>query len=142
MNKNLKIILVDDDAALIKTIVVKLSKLGYHVLSFLDATEAKNHLLTLSAGDIDVLIVDYMMPGISGIDFLEAVAKCPTVKDIPIIMLSGTTDITIVQQAFSHGVTVFVCKDQHTASYIDSKIQSAIEVKEIQNSLKKLTAEG
>ena len=76
----MKILVVDDEALLVKGIKFNLENEGYTVVTGTDGVEAVD---AASAGDIDLIVLDLMMPRMDG---LEACRRIREFSDVPIIM--------------------------------------------------------
>ena len=72
--------------------------------------KADNNVLELLATGIDLIVIDHVMPGISGIDFVRQIRSHPTMVTTPIIMLTSSTDQATIRDAFEAGVTQFQSK--------------------------------
>ena len=59
----------------------------------------------------DLLLLDVMMPGMSGIDLLGMVRAVPALEYLPVVMLTGVMDLEIQSQAFKLGATDYIVKD-------------------------------
>ena len=79
----MKILVVDDEQLLVKGMKFNLENEGYTVVTGTDGVEAVD---TASAGDIDLIVLDLMMPRMDG---LEACRRIREFSDVPIIMLSA-----------------------------------------------------
>ncbi len=79
----MKILVVDDEALLVKGIKFNLENEGYTVVTGTDGVEAVD---AASAGDIDLIVLDLMMPRMDG---LEACRRIREFSDVPIIMLTA-----------------------------------------------------
>jgi DNA-binding NtrC family response regulator len=105
------ILIVDDEEMIIKSIQRTLRKENYNIFSALNGEEA---LDLLQAREIDLVISDQNMPGISGIEFLGKVkSNFPSVLTI---MLTGQTDIEVAIRAINDvGIYKFILKpwDDH-----------------------------
>lgn len=77
------------------------------VLTFLDPNHALKVLRTQQA---DLILVDYNMPGLNGIELISQVRLLPRYSDIPIIMLTSETDPAIKLAAIEAGATEFLTK--------------------------------
>ena len=77
----MKILVVDDEALLVKGIKFNLENEGYTVVTGVDGVEAVDRA---AAGDIDLIVLDLMMPRMDG---LEACRRIREFSDVPIIML-------------------------------------------------------
>ncbi|MEM5474650.1 HD domain-containing phosphohydrolase [Hoeflea sp. AS60] len=82
------------------------------VLAFLDPNNAIEVLRTQQA---DLILVDYNMPGINGIELISQVRHIRQSDDIPIIMLTSETDPAIKIAAIEAGATEFLTKPIDTA---------------------------
>lgn len=95
------ILIVDDDAQVLRSLCFLLQTEGYHVLTFGSAAE----LLSEVAGfDNACLVVDYRMPDMNGLDLLVRVRdKYP---QIPAVLITGHPDETIDVRAAKLGIKV------------------------------------
>lgn len=59
----------------------------------------------------DLLLLDVVMPGMSGIDLLEMVREVPSLAYLPVVMLSGVMDLDVQAEAFRLGATDYIVKD-------------------------------
>ncbi|MBQ9149967.1 response regulator [bacterium] len=88
MDKLGKILIVDDEAMVTKTLGMLLGLEGFsNVVSYNDPNEA---LAYLKDNEVDLIISDFIMPQMNGIDFLENAKK--TQKDVSTILLTGYAD--------------------------------------------------
>lgn len=81
-----RILIVDDDEDIVKLVSIRLARSGFKVSSASSAGEA---LAYLKEKKPDLIILDLIMPGIDGFEFLEKMRLEDKNKDIPVIMLSG-----------------------------------------------------
>jgi CheY-like chemotaxis protein len=82
------ILAVDDEPSALEILHALFEDEGF---SFVHATSAAQALQALEADVPDLFIVDYMMPGMSGIELCEYLRAAPKTRDIPIILYSGYT---------------------------------------------------
>ena len=91
------------------------------------ATSATEGLDRLAEEDIDCIVSDYDMPGMDGLDFLEAVRE--EYPDLPFILFTGRGSEEIASEAISAGVTEYLNKgtgpDQYTV--LANRIDNAVE---------------
>ena len=80
------ILAVDDEAHILHVVSLKLSNAGFKVLTANDAEEA---LETAAAGPIDLLITDFQMPGMSGLDLARKIHGEPGRKHLPTVLLTA-----------------------------------------------------
>ena len=81
-----KILVCDDDKEIVEAIDIYLTQEGYEVLKAYDGQEA---LKVLNANDVDLLVIDVMMPRLDGI---RATLKIREENNIPIIILSAKSE--------------------------------------------------
>jgi len=112
--KPLKILLVDDDRFLLDMYLLKFKKGGCEVDVSPNST---NGLEKLRAGEVfDIVIVDIIMPGIDGIEFLKKVRDEKLATETVFVMLTNQTDSE--EKAKSLGVCGYIIK----ASTIPSEV--------------------
>lgn len=104
----INILVVDDDERLLSLIVAILQKNGFLANGVTNASAAK---VALHDEHFDVLIVDWMMPNESGIDFIRALRNSDSpYNTIPAIMLTALDDIDHKLQGFENGYDDYVTK--------------------------------
>ncbi len=115
--------IIDDDDEMRQAIKLMLDLLGFEVAIYRDAPSASRDLL---AGiQPSVIILDIMMPGVSGIDMLEFMRQEKNFTDVPIVMLSSETTDVQVDEAMYLGADVFVFKPV-TLDELENAIKQAI----------------
>lgn len=86
MNVNKKILVADDESHILHVVSLKLRNAGYDVLTAKDGAEA----LELAQSERpDLLITDYHMPQLSGLELCQKLRQDPATSRIPAIMLSA-----------------------------------------------------
>ena len=80
------ILVADDEPHIARVAELKLSLAGFNVIKAHDGQQAWN---TISNHSIDLLVTDYQMPKLSGLDLAKRMARTPETVDIPIILLTG-----------------------------------------------------
>ena len=93
----MKILVVDDEKLLVKGIKFNLENDGYEVVTGADGMDAVE---LAAAGDIDLIVLDLMMPRMDG---LEACTKIREFSDVPIIMLTAKSEDMDKLMGFEHG---------------------------------------
>lgn len=119
-----RVLVADDDPAICTLIGTILKKGSYDVFACNDAESA---LVALDKqGTFDIIICDFMLPGISGLDFIERVRSGARTPNIPILMISGHTTYSMDDRAKSAGANMFLNKP-FTVAHLRSTVQSLIE---------------
>jgi CheY-like chemotaxis protein len=121
--KNKTILLLEDDVALNRAIVLKLEKKGHHVISTLRAEDALE-VLKSKHPDIDVVWLDLLLPGMNGIEFLAEVRKNPEYKDINVVIcsVSGREESKAIAREL--GVSDYLIKSDYELETLAEKVLS------------------
>jgi len=118
-----KILLVEDDPLLVKMYTAKFTKEGFQVISAQDGEAGLNLALK---GDVNIIILDVMMPKLSGIDLLTKLRQDPRGKDIPVLMLTNLTQEEEAQKALSLGAKEYLIKANLTPSQVVERVKKYI----------------
>jgi two-component system, chemotaxis family, chemotaxis protein CheY len=102
-----KILVVDDSPTIRKLIGYVLRKKDYVTEEAEDGMDAMEKL---SASDIDLVIVDLNMPNMDGISFVRNLRNSYFNLDLPVIMLTTTSDDDLRKEAYGAGVNMFLNK--------------------------------
>jgi CheY-like chemotaxis protein len=108
---NTDIAVVEDDAFTLKAIEEKFRISGIKPITFADGISALEYLKNHNP---KVVLLDIMLPGMNGLDVLEALRKEGRLKDSPVIVFTALQDEEIRERAKSLGVTKFIYKAQVT----------------------------
>src|ERR1035437_7838077 len=100
MARRKKILIVDDEHDLVELIGLNLVRNGYEVISAHDGATGLDMARKLAP---DLIVLDVMMPGLSGRDVTAAVKGDPRTAGVPIIMLSAKTEETDIIVGISRG---------------------------------------
>lgn len=101
-----RVLVVDDDPAIRHMFSQFLDHEGYRVEAVPDAPSAIN---MLQEQDFDVVLLDQMMPGMSGLEFL-ATARVQNIYLPPVVMITGADDVGLARRALQAGATACVRK--------------------------------
>lgn len=103
--KRRHILVVDDDAGLVSLLKMRLKSSGYDVDS---AETGWDGLTKLEQADYDVVLLDYMMPGITGLTVLQHIhARHPSV---PVVMMTSNVNSRVAAQALAGGAQACLVK--------------------------------
>ena len=100
-----KILVVEDDKELNRTVCSFLNHSGYEATGCLNADDAFDEMYS---NIFDLIVSDIMMPGIDGFEFLKEVRDIN--KDIPILFMTARDDIASKQKGFRIGVDDYMVK--------------------------------
>ncbi len=124
MDKNMKILVVDDFSTMRRIVKNLLRDLGF--TNTVEADDGKTALPILEAGGIDFLVTDWNMPGMTGIDLLKAVRSNPNLVDLPVLMVTAEAKREQIVMAAQAGVNGYVIKP-FTAATLKEKIEKVFE---------------
>ena len=122
--QNLKVFLVEDDEIYSMILAQKLKVFGnFFVSTFATGEAALDHLG--QHDDIDVVILDYDLPGISGLDTLKQIQKMQHTAKV--LFLSGMDKDEIIQDCMNAGAYEFIIKDKDVATKVYMGISRIME---------------
>ena len=124
MDKNMKILVVDDFSTMRRIVKNLLNELGYKNTE--EADDGNTALPILKNGNIDFLITDWNMPGMQGIDLIKAVRANPATKTLPILMITAEAKKDQIVMAAQAGVNGYIVKP-FTAETLREKIAKIFE---------------
>jgi CheY-like chemotaxis protein len=90
------VLVVDDEALIAMALEAALQDAGYQVIT---AANGRQGLERLAEAQADIVLLDMMMPVMSGPAMLRAMAADPALSDIPVIILSSLPEATVRAQA-------------------------------------------
>jgi two-component system chemotaxis response regulator CheY len=104
----MKTILIVDDLPMMRTVIKNIISQLNITCECIEAEDGLDALRCLARTKVDVVLLDWIMPNISGLDFLK---KVRTLKvDIPIIMITGESDTASVKEAMKAGINGYIVK--------------------------------
>jgi CheY-like chemotaxis protein len=108
--ERLKILVVDDNVHMRKLVVTILQAFG--VIQIYEADSGERAWTILRETNPDICVLDWVMEGMSGVDFVKKLRSDPASPNpfVPVIMLSGHTQMERVRQARDAGVNEFIAK--------------------------------
>ncbi|GAB2709340.1 MAG: chemotaxis response regulator CheY [Aliiglaciecola sp.] len=124
MDKNMKILVVDDFSTMRRIIKNLLKDLGY--TSVQEADDGSTALPMLQQGDFDFVVTDWNMPGMQGIDLLKAIRADDSLKHLPVLMVTAEAKKEQIVAAAQAGVNGYVVKP-FTAATLKEKLDKIFE---------------
>ena len=119
-DSKLKALVIDDSRAMRLILCRMLRELGLDVT---EATDGRDGLSRLDAGlSPSLILVDWNMPEMTGIEFVEAVRKPPYESNAKVVMVTTETEVPQVRQALESGADEYVMKP-FTRDSIFEKLQ-------------------
>ena len=124
MNKDMKILIVDDFSTMRRIIKNLLRDLGFNNTS--EADDGQSALPILQSGSFDFLVTDWNMPGMTGIDLLKAVRADAKLSKLPVLMVTAEQKRDQIIEAAQAGVNGYIVKP-FTAITLKEKIDKTFE---------------
>lgn len=118
MNNSQNIFYLDDDSEDLDFFIEIAESLGHSVRGF---SEGKSMLMVLETENTkpDIIFLDVHMPILNGQEILEIIKKSDTLKDIPIVMVSGAYPKKLIKNLQDFGVD-YLMKKHHVHDYRQS----------------------
>jgi two-component system, OmpR family, phosphate regulon response regulator PhoB len=102
-----KILIVDDEEAIRQMVCLALSQAGYECLQASDTSEAQQRILNDTP---DLILLDWMLPGTSGVDYARQLRQEKLTQHLPIIMLTARTEEDDKIKGLGCGVDDYITK--------------------------------
>ncbi|MBN1843513.1 MAG: response regulator [Deltaproteobacteria bacterium] len=119
MNLNMNVLVVDDFATMRRIIKNVLKQIGF--ANILEADDGTTALAVLKKNEVDLIISDWNMPKMTGLDLLKNVRAEESTKNIPFLMVTAEAQKDNVLEAVQAGVSNYVVKP-FTADAIKEKL--------------------
>lgn len=126
MSQSLRFLVVDDYATMRRIVRNFLNDLGY--TSVREAEDGAGALPPLRSGEIDFLITDWNMPGMSGLELLKTVRADPALAKLPVLLLTAEAKREQIIEAAQAGVNGYVLKP-FTAQTLKDKIDKILNAR-------------
>lgn len=124
MDKNMKILVVDDFSTMRRIIKNLLRDLGFTNVQ--EADDGSTALPMLQNGDFDFVVTDWNMPGMQGIDLLREIRKDDSLKHMPVMMVTAEAKKEQIVAAAQAGVNGYIVKP-FTAATLKGKLDKIFE---------------
>jgi two-component system chemotaxis response regulator CheY len=106
--KSIKVLVVDDSKVMRRIISQHLHSIDIQVVY--EASSGRGALDVLAENRVDLILSDWSMPGLSGLDFLKEVRQQTKNKDIPFILLTAEAQLYTILLAFEACVSSYITK--------------------------------
>ena len=124
MDLSMKILVVDDFATMRRILKNVLKQIGF--TNIVEADDGSTALAVLKKDKIDLIMSDWNMPKVSGLDLLKAVRSDEAMKATPFLMVTAEGQKDSVIQAVQAGVSNYVVKP-FTAETIKEKLEQIFD---------------
>jgi putative two-component system response regulator len=112
-----KIVLAVDDMPEVLQSISAILRQDYDVRLAVDAASA---LTVLGIANVDLILLDVEMPGVSGIEFLEKLQSDSKYKAIPVIFITANKEDEVIKTAIAKGAKGYVTKPFSRSALIES----------------------
>ena len=119
-----KILLVEDEAALRKTLGTILKQEGYKMVL---AADGETGLRMAKTKKPDLILLDLILPKIHGFDVLTQLKSDPSTKQIPVIVLTNLEKIEDIEKAIEMGATTYLIKARYSLEEVVEKVRKIFE---------------
>lgn len=126
MNKKIKVLIVEDDEAILKLYNTKLTHCGFDVLVARDGKEGVEKAKSMVP---DIILLDVMMPIMNGFEALKALKKDKETASIPVVILSNYGELPNVTEGFNMGADDYLIKAEHTPEEILETVKDVLKDK-------------
>ncbi len=125
------VLLVDDDPDVHALVEAMLRPLGTKVLV---AGDGREGLTTAVREQPDLILLDYELPGMSGLEILQALRRTDSVSRIPVMMVTGSDSHSVLASCFTAGAQDYIRKPFFAAE-LRARVGSAIERQQLLSEL-------
>jgi len=112
----IRVLHVDDEPSDLEITRIFLKREAKNDFKIVSALSAEDALKKLESEHFDVVIADYKMPRMDGIEFLEAVKKSEKYADTPFILFTGKGGAEVAREALTKGADRYISKAGDPAS--------------------------
>ncbi len=113
----MKVLVVNDSRAMRRVITDVMKEIGFEVLEAGNGIEALQRLD--AEGAPDLVMVDWNMPQMNGLELIKAIRANPVFSDLPLMMVTSETELERLTLAFKAGVNDYVKKPFDKAAMVD-----------------------
>ncbi len=122
--KTKKILVVDDEDSVREIYRHEFLNSGYTVVVAADGEEG---LLKAGEETPDMILLDIMLPKMSGIEVLRAIKENQLTKKIPVLLLTNLGEETIIKEGFELGADGYLLKVSYTPSQVVEEVKKFFE---------------
>ena len=120
MDLNMKVLIVDDFATMRRILKNIMKQIGFSDIT--EADNGKNALKVLRSQEIDLILCDWNMPEMPGIEVLNTVRADDELKNTPFVMVTAEAQKENIIEAVKAGVSSYVVKP-FTAETVEQKLK-------------------
>lgn len=121
-----KILIVEDDAILQKSLKEYLSSEGFEIMCASDGEEGVQKAVSEKP---DLILLDIILPKKDGYEVLQEVKANPEISYIPVVLLTNLDGIADVEKALELGATTYLVKADYKLEEVTEKIKEILNMK-------------
>lgn len=134
---NCNVLLVDDNPQNLELLLAYMEDLGCELRSAVDGVEALDEVAKRRP---DLILLDVMMPRMSGFQACSRIKRDTGTADIPIVMVTALNEVADVERAVESGADDFITKPVNKVELL-TRVRSLLRVSLLQRQLKRTIAE-
>ena len=119
-----RVLIIEDESALLFALKAELTHSGYEVSAALSGEEGANKAMTEKPA---VILLDLLLPEMSGFEVMERLQSNDDTKDIPVIVVSNLADSDNVERSKKLGAIDYLIKTDYSLERIVERIKEAID---------------
>jgi len=124
MSTKKKVLLVDDDPLIIQTYQTEFELSGFEVIK---ANDGQTGLKMAKEKNPDVILLDILMPMMSGLEVLRKLKADPGVSKIPVFILTNIGQDQAVKESLDSGAKDFILKYRYTPAEVVEKVKEVFK---------------
>ena len=130
------VLVVDDNPQNLELLVAYLDPLGCKVVTAVDGADA---LEKVRQDKFDLVLLDIMMPRMSGFEACRKMKSDPATRDIPIIMVTALNELSDIERGVESGTDDFITKPVNRLELV-TRVKSLLRVRHLKNELDRTLA--
>lgn len=119
-----KILIIDDDALMVRMYQTKLKSDGYEVAT---AADGKEGMEKIKKETPDLVLLDIMMPVMNGLELLKKLKADKETKNLPIVLLSNVGEEADINKGLEMGAVAYLVKASYTPKEVVQKIKEVLK---------------
>jgi len=124
LNKNIRILVVDDFSTMRRIVKNLLSDLGFN--NTVEAEDGNSAMAVLRQDAVELVITDWNMPGMTGIELLREIRADARFRTLPVLMVTAEAKREQIIEAAQNGVNGYIIKP-FTAQTLEEKLGKIFE---------------
>ena len=131
-----RILVIDDNAQNRELLVAYLDGLGCKLVTAVDGVDA---MAKIAAQTPDLILLDVMMPRMSGFEVCRKCKVAPETRDVPIIMVTALNELSDIEKGVASGTDDFITKPVNRLELV-TRVKSLLRVRHLKNELDRTLA--